>query len=172
HVPASVVFWKCNNIADAVQSGDDRYEPVEAKSDTTVGWRTVGKCIHQETKLFLCLLRRKPEVLKHQRLQVALVYPNGSATHLYAVDDQIVCIGPHTSGITVQQRNVFRFRSGKWMVHGVVTAVFLIPLQKREVHYPQRCIHVLITKSELSGNLQPELAELLTYAVGCAGHNQ
>ena len=57
------------------------------------------------------------------------------------------------------------------MVHGVEASVLLAPLEKREVHYPERCEHLRVSQAETVTHLDSQHSELgLGLALGSAEH--
>ena len=66
--------------------------------------------------------------------------PDGSSTDLNAVDHQVIGIGPDLSRIAFEESEIVKLGRGKRMVHGVKTLGFIIPLQQRKIHYPERLV--------------------------------
>ena len=64
---------------------------------------------------------------------------NAAAADFDAVQDDVVSFGPHLAEfLLLEQRDIFRFRSGERMMHGVPFIFFGAPLQQRKICHPKK----------------------------------
>ena len=98
--------------------------------------------VDDEAELEFRLLLADAQHFEHALLHVGIVDPDGAAAELVAVQDEVVGIGTDPLQvlflIAVEPLLVLRLGSGEGMVHRVETLGLVVPLQKREVHDPQR----------------------------------
>mmetsp|Transcript_81033 Transcript_81033/g.160582 ORF Transcript_81033/g.160582 Transcript_81033/m.160582 type:complete len:208 (-) Transcript_81033:1131-1754(-) len=107
-------------------------------------WRgAVLESTHEEAKLVLRLLFRKTKNFKDLLLQRTIMYSDGAATDLYAVDDHVIGVCAHvakTRVLLVEARHCLNVL-GPWRCKRVVlgdkTFFILIPLQHWKVNHPE-----------------------------------
>ena len=73
---------------------------------------------------------------EHFGLQFFIENTDGATTNLHTIDDHVISIGAYGPRVSIQQRYIFRFRTGKRMVHGMPALVLIIKLQQWEIDYP------------------------------------
>ena len=65
HIPAGIIFGKCDEVADAFTSANDGTEPVETECDATMRWCAIFKGSQQETKFMLLFFFIHSKCCKH-----------------------------------------------------------------------------------------------------------
>ena len=83
-----------------------------------------------------------------------------TAADFGAVAHEVVGVGTYAAGVAVDILYVLRLGRGERVVHGVVALSFVVPLEEREVHDPERRELLRITQSQLLGHFQTQGAEL------------
>ena len=119
--------------------------------------------IDYEAELVLRILVRETEHLEHPLLHSSVMYPDGPAAELRAVEDEVVCVGADLFKVllpvAVEQVQMLRLRCGERMVHGVEALCLVVPLEKREVHHPKRGECMRVAQPEPVPHLYAEHAE-------------
>ena len=100
--------------------------------------RAVLQRVQQEAELDLRVFRRDVERVEHLFLHFGAVDTHRAAAQLPAVQHHVVGLGHAAAGVAVHVVLVAVLRAGEGVVHGVPAALFLVVLEHREVHHPQR----------------------------------
>ena len=88
---------------------------------------------------YLLIFVADAEHAEHFLLQIRFVNPNAAAADLDAIQDNVVSFGAHFAEfLLVEQRHIFRFRSGKRMMHRVPFIFLGAPLQERKIGHPKK----------------------------------
>ena len=102
-VAARVVLGEGDAVANAVETGKERYPTIETVSQTAMRGRSKLEGIHEEAELELCLLGGEAQNLENLLLQLGIVDTDAATANLDAVDDHVVGIGTHAGGVGVEQ---------------------------------------------------------------------
>ena len=127
-------------------------------------WRyPVLEGLHQEAELLLRLLRCEAELLKHLLLNVGLVDTNRTTAELCTVQNDIVCLRANRALIGIDHREVLLHRHRERMMHRLVTAELVRPLEHRELGDPKELPRLAIDEIEVCTELETECTECAPY---------
>jgi len=98
-VASHIVFGKGNAVADTVEAGKQRYEPVQSESYAAVGWCSVSESIHEESELLFSPFFSKSENGKYFFLQLTVVDTDRSSADFHSINNDIVGIGTNGFGL-------------------------------------------------------------------------
>ena len=114
--------------------------------------------------------------LEHTLLYLRVVDTDGAATHLCAVEHEVVGIGAHALQvfflITVEPVQMLGLGSGEGMVHGVEAGGLVVPLEQGEVHHPQGSEYLRVAQAETVAHLDTQGTEGNAHLVPGTGENQ
>ena len=122
--------------------------------------RAVLEGVHQEAEALLRLLGREAQQFEHLLLQLRVVDTDRTAADLRAVADEVVGVGAHAARVAVEVLHILELGRGEGVVHGVVTLRFVVPLEQREVHHPQRGELLRVAQPQLLGHFEAQGAQL------------
>ena len=138
HFNATVVFRKCDDIADAVLAGDQHDESVEAEGDAAVRWSAEFEGLEDMAEEELLLFFVHAEHAKHLGLEVGLVDSQAAAADFHAVENDIVS---HSTDFSVfarfEEGHVIRAGTSEWMVNGIPLLFLFTPAEEREIDDPE-----------------------------------
>ena len=172
NIAARIVLRECDNVADCVLSGKNRYETVEAEGESAVRGRAILECVHKESELFVGALRGEAQKLEHLILKFGVVDTYGAASELGAVDDDIIGRCADIACICAEHRDILRIGGCEGVMHRIVTLSLLIPFEEGEVHDPEGGEYILVAQTETVAHLKTQLAKLLAGLHGLAGENE
>src|SRR5690606_13012627 len=129
HITSGIVFRKCYKIPNSFLSAQNCYQTVQTKSESTMRRCAVLKRVQEKAKLLLCLVCCKSEVFKHYTLCFLIVDTDRATANFIAVEYKVICICANFARVGIQKMHVFFFWRGERMVHRMITACFVIPLQ-------------------------------------------
>ena len=105
----------------------NKLQAVEPKANPPWGAHVLER-VHQEPKLRLRFFRREAKEVKHARLDVFVVDPDGPSANLDTVDDHVVGVG--LDGAWVDSRmSICSGLGDVKVVHGVVTLGVFVPFR-------------------------------------------
>ena len=171
-VAAGVVLRERDKVADAVAVAQNGAKTVETEGDTTVRRGTEFEGVDQESELALGLLFGEIQGFEHALLQFRTVDTDGAATDFGTVDNQVVGIGQHLAGTSLEPVLMLGFRCGKRVVHSVIALGFLVPLQQREIDHPHGLVLAGLAQTEAGTHFQTQLAHLLARLHRLAGKDE
>ena len=126
----------------------------------------------QESELLLGLLFCKAQHLKHLLLNIILMDTDTAAADLRAVQHDIISLCPHSARIRVDVRKILLLGHGERMMHGLVTAFLLGPLQQREIRDPHKPVVRRIQQIHLAGQLHTQSAQHCPHHIIFIGSEQ
>src|SRR5690606_35084753 len=105
------------------------------------------------------LLLGNPQGAEHPLLHLPPVDPPASAADFIPVENQVISLGPHFSGIRLQKGNVLFHRHGEGMVHGVIAPVLFIILQQGEFGDPGKAETAGVDQAQFPAEAEAQLPE-------------
>ena len=124
---------------------------------------TVLEGLHQEAELLLRLLRCEAKLLEHLLLNVSLVDTNRTTAELCTVEDDIVCLRTYGALIGIDHREVLLHRHRERMMHRLVTAELIGPLEHRELGYPEELPCLTVDEIEVCTELETKCTKCAPY---------
>src|SRR4051812_16377086 len=155
-VDARLVLRECDHVAEIRLLREHHHHPVDPEGDPAVRRRAHGQRVEKEAELRPLLLRRKLEDGENARLDVGLVDPEGPATELLPVADEVVGMGQSVRGVGIERLLEARSRPRERMVDGRPAIVLLRPLEHREVGDPNPIPGLLVDQPELAAEVEPQ----------------
>src|SRR3990172_4773869 len=152
-----------DHLADRVGPRQQHDEAVEPEGDSPMGWGAKFEGLQEEPEPLPLLLRAEPKDIEHPLLNLPVVVADAAATHLVAVDDEVVCLGPHLLGGALEQREMFVHGGGERVVDRHVPLLLLAVLQEGKIGDPDRSHDRFVYQGQLKPQLHPEAAEGLRH---------
>ena len=137
-----------------------------------MGRCAVFKSIHQETELCLRIFVTETKEFEYLGLQFFVVDTDGTSTYFDAIDDEVVGIGAHVSGIGIELGNVFGLGRSEGVMHGMPAFAFVIPFEGREVENPQGSEGILVAEVHAGTHFKTEFREGFAGLIGVAGKDE
>src|SRR5438067_5600786 len=85
-----LVLWKGDGVPQVLLAGEDHQHPVDPECDPAVRGRSHAERVEEKAELCALLGAADPEQVEDAGLEIRLVNPEGAATELVAVPDQVV----------------------------------------------------------------------------------
>ena len=166
-----MVLRKRDDLANRICAYHHLNDAVDAGRDAAVRRRAIRERFQQEAKTLLDLFVRVPQELEDSALRVRIVYSDGTAPKLRAVQHDIVVLRAKRKRIAGERLGTRRRRRER-VVHRLQSAGLGIALEKRKVQHPAKFEALGIAQALRTGDVQAKLAGDRAGNIDVVGYEQ
>src|SRR3954447_15397613 len=158
-IDTGLVLGKGDHVAEVRLAREDHHHSVDPEGDPAVWRRAHREGVEEEAELRALLLGGELKQREDPRLDVGLVDPDGAASELLAVSDEVVSVRKRARGVLVEALLEAGSRPRERVVHGGPALVLLRPFEHREIRDPNQVPRLLVDQPELAAQMKAKCPE-------------
>ena len=161
-----------HDLADVRLARQQHDDSVESRRDAAVGRGAVLEGLQQESEALLGLLVRDAKDFEYLALHLAAMDPDAPRTELVPVHHHVVGLRADLARVGLEQLDVIVMGHAERVVLGLPAALFLVPVEHREVEHPQRREDTGRDQVQLDGEVPPQSVQRLGDHFGLVGDHE